>query len=115
MSRTHRTVAEIEAQAGELAAWFENFDPAEANEIPVEEYLLERSVRAQAQCARAVIDAVRDAVASGTSWSRVGEILGMSATEAHVAYGTGSETAVGGQTAEPELAEHDDASLSLDL
>ena len=41
MGGQRRPVAEIEADAEELADWFENFDPAEATKVPVQEYLLE--------------------------------------------------------------------------
>lgn len=114
MKRTPRTVEEIEAQAGELADWFEDFDSDTATEIPVKEYLLERAARAQAQCVLAVIEAVRDAVASGTTWSRVGEILGMDAIEAHAAYGARSEAATANLT-QIEIVEDEGSGLSLDL
>lgn len=89
MDRTRRVVEEIEAQADELADWFERFDPAEATEIPVKEYLLERAARHRVQCERAVADAVHDAVADGTPWSRIAEILGVEPAAAQAAYGTG--------------------------
>ena len=88
MGKQRRPVAEIEAQAEELADWFENFDPAEAADVPVQEYLLERAARTRAQCERAVVEAVHDAVASGTSWSRVAEILEIDPADARDRYNT---------------------------
>ena len=46
MSKARRSVEEIRSQADELAVWFEGFDPSEAHEVPVAEYLLERAARA---------------------------------------------------------------------
>lgn len=88
MGEQRRPVAEIEADAEELADWFENFDPVEATKVPVREYLLERAARTQAQCERAVAEAVHDAVASGTPWSRVAEILKIDPADARDRYNT---------------------------
>ena len=115
MRKTRRTVAEIEAQTDELADWFEDFDPAEATEIPVQDYLLERAVRAQSQCERALVQAVHDAAASGTSWSRIAEILGIDPIEAHETYGVGIETTAAGSPVAHELTEGDDSGRSLNL
>ena len=115
MPKTRRTIAEIEAQAEELADWFEEFDAAEATEIPVQEYLLERAARTRSQCERAVVKAVHDAVASGTPWSRVAEILGIDPIEAHDTYSVGIETTAAGPPVAHELVEGDDSGRSLNL
>lgn len=73
--------------ADELADRFEAFDPELASEVPVHEHLLERAALARAQCERDIVEAVKDARANGTSWLRIGEILGTSAQAAQQRYG----------------------------
>lgn len=87
MSTTRRSVAEIVADADEIAAWFENLDPSQVEEGPVSEYLLQRAVRARAQCEREIESAVRNARADGATWCRIGEILGLDEQEARETYG----------------------------
>lgn len=82
-----RSIQEILDHADEFALRFEDFDPEMANEIPVEEYLLDRAVAARARSERQIIEAVTAARAKGTSWRRIGELLGTSAQAAQQRYG----------------------------
>ena len=82
-----RSIQEILDHADELAERFENLSPDEADEIPVEEYLLQRAVVARARSEQQVIDAVARARGSGVSWQRIGALLGTSAQAAQQRYG----------------------------
>ena len=53
-----RSIQEILDQADEFAERFENYEPNDADERPVEEYLLERAVLNRARSEREVVDAV---------------------------------------------------------
>jgi hypothetical protein len=83
-----RSIQEILDHADEFAQRFEDYDPAMADEIPVEEYLLDRAVVARARSERQIIEAVTAARAKGISWRRIGELLGTSAQAAQQRYGT---------------------------
>lgn len=87
-----RSIQEILDHAGELAERFENLSPDEADEIPVEEYLLQRAVVARARSEQQVIDAIARARGSGASWQRIGALLGTSAQAAQQRYGAVLET-----------------------
>ena len=87
MSTARRSEAEILAEADEIAAWFENLDPSQVEQGPVSEYLLERAVRARAQCEREIASAVSKARSDGATWCRIGEILGLDEQEARETYG----------------------------
>ena len=80
------TLQEIIDHADELADRFEAFDPAEAEEIPVAEYLLQRAVRARVRSQAQFVEALTTALEAGTSWARIGEILGISSSEAEQRY-----------------------------
>jgi hypothetical protein len=82
-----RSLQDILDHADELAKRFEGFDPDQASEIPVEEYLLQRAVVARARCEQQLIDSVRGARAAGLSWQRIGALLGTSAQAAQQRYG----------------------------
>ena len=82
-----RTIQDILDHADELAARFENFDADDAQEVAVEEYLLQRAVVARARSEQQVLDAVAKARASGVSWQRIGALLGTSAQAAQQRYG----------------------------
>ncbi|MGB8360676.1 MAG: hypothetical protein WCE80_04685 [Acidimicrobiia bacterium] len=82
-----RSIQEILDQADELAKQFENYEPGESDEEPVEEYLLRRAALARARSERGVVDAVTVARSSGITWNRIGEILGTSAQAAQQRYG----------------------------
>ena len=74
------TCEEILDHAEELADRFEAFDPAQAQEVPAAEYLLVRA--AQDCCDEHVVQALRAAREQGTSWERIGAILGITSQQA---------------------------------
>ena len=82
-----RSIQEILDHADELAQRFQNYEPSDGDERPVEEYVLKRAVVAQARGEREILDAVTAARAKGISWQRIGEILGTSAQAAQQRYG----------------------------
>lgn len=82
-----RSIQEILDHADELAQRFENYELSADDERPVEEYLLERAVVAQARGERQIVEAVTAARLKGISWQRIGEILGTSAQAAQQRYG----------------------------
>jgi hypothetical protein len=88
-----RSIQEILDHADELAQRFEDYEPSDSDERPVEEYVLERAVIAQARGEREILDAVTAARAKGISWQRIGEILGTSAQAAQQRYGAVIESA----------------------
>lgn len=88
-----RSIQDILDHADELAKRFEDFDPEHADEIPVEEYLLQRAVVARARSEHQVIDTVINARIAGMSWQKIGTLLGTSAQAAQQRYGTVVETA----------------------
>ena len=83
-----RSIQDILDHADELAKRFENFDPDHAEEIPVEEFLLQRAVVARARSEQQLVDTVITARGAGLSWQRIGAILGTSAQAAQQRYGT---------------------------
>ncbi|HZD23585.1 MAG TPA: hypothetical protein VE569_09320, partial [Acidimicrobiia bacterium] len=58
-------IQEILGQADELAKKFEDYEPGEGDQVPVEEYLLRRAVLARARSEREVVHAVGVARSSG--------------------------------------------------
>jgi hypothetical protein len=83
-----RSIQEILDHADELAERFENYEPGDGDERPVEEYLLERAALNRARSERQVIDAVIAARAAGASWQKIGSLLGTSAQAAQQRYGS---------------------------
>ncbi len=83
-----RSIQDILDHAADLAKRFENFDPDHAEEIPVEEYLLQRAVVARARSEQQLVDTVITARGAGLSWQRIGAILGTSAQAAQQRYAT---------------------------
>ena len=81
-----RTIQEILDHADELAERFENYEPGENDERPVEEYMLERAARGRARSERQVVEAVVAARAAGSSWQKIGALLGTSAQAAQQRY-----------------------------
>ena len=77
---------EILERSDELAARFEAFDLDAAEEVPVAEYLLARAARQRARNERQVAEAVQAAQEDGTSWNRIGQILGVTGQEAEGCY-----------------------------
>ena len=83
-----RSIQEILDHADELAKRFEDYEPTDRDERPVEEYLLERAALARARSERQVADAVIGARAAGASWQKIGGLLGTSAQAAQQRYGS---------------------------
>lgn len=83
-----RTIQEILDHADELAERFENYEPGDGDERPVEEYLLERAALGRARSERQVIDAVVAARGIGASRQKIGSLLGTSAQAAQQRYGS---------------------------
>ena len=81
-----RSIQEILDQADELARRFEEYEPSDGDERPVEEYLLTRAALARARSERQIVDAVVAARSAGISWARIGELLGTSAQAAQQRY-----------------------------
>jgi hypothetical protein len=88
-----RSIQEILDHADELAQRFENYEPGEGDELPVEEYLLQRAALARARSEREIVDAVAAARMAGISWNKIGKILGTSPQAAQQRYGTVVEQA----------------------
>lgn len=82
-----RSIQEILDHADKLAKRFEDYEPGEGDQVPVEEYLLRRAAFARARSEREVVDAVTTARSTGISWNKIGEILGTSAQAAQQRYG----------------------------
>ena len=82
-----RSIQEILGHAEELAQQFEDCEPAEGDERPVEEYLLQSAALDRARSERQILDAVVRARAAGISWAKIGELLGTSAQAAQQRYG----------------------------
>jgi len=82
-----RSIQEILDHADQLAHRFETYEPAQGDERPVEEYLLQRAAVARARSERQVLDAVSAARAAGIPWARIGKLLGTSAQAAQQRYG----------------------------
>ena len=83
-----RSIQDIIEHADELAQQFEDYEPSDADEILVEEYMLRRAALARARCEGQTVEAVAAARARGITWSRIGEILGTSPQAAQQRYGT---------------------------
>lgn len=86
-----RSIQEILDHADELAKRFEDYEPAEGDERPIEEYLLERAVLERAHSERQILDAVVAARAAGIPWVKIGDLLGTSAQAAQQRYGAAVE------------------------
>jgi hypothetical protein len=82
-----RSIQDILDHADELARRFEQLDPNEAVEVPVEEYLLQRAVVARARTEQQLVEAVAKARSAGITWQKVGALLGTSAQAAQQRYG----------------------------
>ncbi len=73
--------------ADELAERFEEHEPGEDDERPMEEYLLERAALTRARSKHQIVDAVAAVRAAGISWKKIGDFLGTSAQAAQLRYG----------------------------
>lgn len=85
-----RSIQDILDHADELAKRFEDFDPDQAVDVPVEEYLLQRAVVARARSEQQLIEAVAKARSAGISWQKIGALVGTSAQAAQQRYGPSS-------------------------
>jgi hypothetical protein len=81
-----RSIQEILDHADELSRRFEEYEPSDGDERPVEEYLLSRAALARARSERQIVDAVVAARNAGIPWARIGELLGTSAQAAQQRY-----------------------------
>lgn len=88
-----RSIQEILDHAEELAQRFEVYEPADGDERPVEEYLLQRAALARARSERQIVAAIAAARTARISWSKIGELLGTSAQAAQQRYGAVGEQA----------------------
>ncbi len=82
-----RSIQEILDHAEEIARRFEDYQPTEGDERPVEEYLLQRAAMARALSERQIVEAVIAARRASIPWARIGELLGTSAQAAQQRYG----------------------------
>lgn len=57
------------------------------SEISLDEYLLRRAAIDHAECEERVAEAVTEAISHGTSWQRIGHVLGMPVGLARQRYG----------------------------
>ena len=80
------TKAEASGDWDEVADWCEAFDWSEAEEIPVAEFYLGCAAAVRPLNKHQLLEAVSAARANGTSWERIGEILGLSAQHAKEQY-----------------------------
>lgn len=82
-----RTVDEILAQADELAARFENYEPNPAHELDAGAVaLLRAAVAERSEAERHLLDAVRQARQVGLSWASIGSFVGTSGEAARQRY-----------------------------
>ena len=82
-----RPLDEVIQHADEIADWFEAEGPSPENEIPVSEYFLGLLADVRRSGANKVLEAVVLARNAGASWHQIGEVLGISATEAERRFG----------------------------
>lgn len=83
-----RSVQDILDHADELAARFEDYEPAETDERDPQVYMaLRRAVVSRSDAERAIKEAVEQARANGYSWAFIGQIIGTSGEAARQRYG----------------------------
>ena len=92
-----RSIQDILEHADELAQRFEDYEPSESDEVPLEEYLLKRAVMARARCEGQIVEAVAAARSRGITWKQIGELLGTSQQAAQQRYSTLIEQAEASQ------------------
>ncbi len=78
--------AEASGNWDEVADWCEAFDWSEAQEIPLAEFYLGCAAAASPTNKPQLLEAISAARASGSTWARIGEILGLSAQDAEDHY-----------------------------
>lgn len=83
-----RTVEEILEHAEELAARFESYEPAPADELDVRAVtLLRAAVAERSEAERHLVEAVQAARAAGMAWAAIGSLVGTSGEAARQRYG----------------------------
>ena len=83
-----RSVQEILDHADELAARFQEYEPAEGDERdPIVYAALREAVVARSDAERAIKEADEQARARGYSWAFIGKLLGTSGEAARQRYG----------------------------
>lgn len=83
-----RSVEEILQHAEQMAAHFEDFDPAGATELnPRAVKLLRKAVQQRSDAERHIIDAIKVARDAGLTWSSIGTLIGTSGEAARQRYG----------------------------
>ena len=90
MSKTIRELINDARASGDwnaVADWCETYDWSQAEEIPISEFALWRDVRMGGHGEDRVVEAVAAARAGGTTWDRIGKILGISGPDARQRYG----------------------------
>ena len=90
MSKTIRELINDARASGDwnaVADWCETYDWSPAEEIPIGEFVLWRDVRMRGHGEGRVVEAVAAARTDGTTWDRIGEILGIAGPEARQRYG----------------------------
>ena len=90
MSKTIRELINDARASGDwnaVADWCETYDWSPAEEIPIGEFVLWRDVKMGGHGEGRVVEAVAAARADGTTWDRIGEILGIAGPEARQRYG----------------------------
>ena len=81
------TYADTVERCDEIADYMKSFDPSDGEVVPGVEYLLIRAARRRSADAAELAESVAEARAAGTSWDRIGEILGLDASAAEERYG----------------------------
>lgn len=83
-----RSVDDILKHADELAARFENYEPAADQEMDPEAVAaLRGAVQERSDAERHILDAIRQARQAGMSWSVIGAFVGTSGEAARQRYG----------------------------
>ena len=87
--------AEASGDWGAVADWCENFDWLSTTDLPAHDFWLDIAARCEAAIAaptdvsrQQISEAVEWARDEGSSWERIGELLGTSAAEAEARYGS---------------------------
>lgn len=81
-----RSIDDLSAQADELAAEFENYEPREEDRGEPALMALRRAAFRRALLERELVDRVRTARQEGASWTQIGQELGTSGEAARQRY-----------------------------
>lgn len=84
-----RSIEEILAHADELATKFENFERRDEDYVDGKAYIALRAVvHERADVEQRVVEAVQFARERGTSWAKIGRVLGTTGEAARQRYGS---------------------------